>query len=213
METGGSGDAAIYNRLLAVGYASTYASASHYNKAWISDPEDCTNFVSQALYFGGWPMTYGNGDKDVTAWFNLGEPDSFLGDRWGRSKFNRSITWASAPNFARFLELSGRARRCKIDELMIGDVVQHFSVADGRIHHTMLITALAPSTPSMPATPGLNGIVLLASYHSKDQLNVPLTVLIPSKGENLFWKIFDHVPDTNNGMDFLGNVTGKNFSH
>ena len=192
---------AIYNRLLAVGYASTYASASHYNKAWIRDTEDCTNFVSQALFFGGWPMTIGAGDNDVTAWYNLG--DSWLGDRWAR-KYKRSSTWASADNFMRFLQISGRARRCKIDELMIGDVVQHF--VNGKAHHTMMITALAPSIPSTPATPGLNGIVLLASYHSYDKLNVPLTVLSPSKGENLFWKIFDHVPDTN-GTDMLRNLT------
>jgi hypothetical protein len=203
---------AIYNRLLAVGYASTYA--YHYNKDWIADTVDCTNFVSQALYFGGWPMTAGNGDNDDTAWFNVGDPDSFMGKSWGRSHHKRSYTWGSAPHFGRFLEISGRARRCKIDELIIGDVVQHYSIADGRTHHTMLITALAPSTPSTPATPGLNGIVLLASYHSRDELNIPLILQYPPKGENLFWKIFDHVPDTNSGRDaILGHVSGKNWSH
>ncbi|MGC1295991.1 MAG: amidase domain-containing protein [Alloacidobacterium sp.] len=174
---------------------------NHYNKGWTADTVDCTNLVSQALYFGGCPMTDGNVGTDETEWFNCGDPDSFLPDSWGRSHDKRSITWASAPKFARFLELSGRAQRCKIDELMIGDVVQHYSFADGRIHHTMLITALAPSTPSMPATPGLNRIVLLASYHTNDKLNVPLTLLIPSKGENLFWKIFDHVPGTESGRN------------
>jgi hypothetical protein len=65
----------------------------------------------------------------------------------------------------------------------------------------MLITALAPSTLRMPATPGLNGIVLLASYHTNDKLNVPLTLLEPKFGENLFWKILDHVPGTESGRN------------
>ena len=62
-------------------------------------------------------MTYGNGDNDVTAWYNLGEPSSILGNRWGRSTYKRSITWASAPNFARFLELSGQAEDAKLMSL------------------------------------------------------------------------------------------------
>ena len=94
---------------------------------------------------------------------------------------------------------------------MIGDVVQHF--VNGKAHHTMIITALAPSIPNTPATPGLNGIVLLASYHSKDKLNVPLTLLSPKDGENLFWQIFDHVPDTNSGVNILGNLTYEELSH
>lgn len=200
---------AIYNRLLAAGYATKYA--IQYNKDWISDTEDCTNFVSQALYFGGWPMTAGAGDNDVTAWYNVGDPDSFMGDRWGRSTYRRSSTWGSADNFSRFLKFSGRARKCKIDELVIGDVVQHFS--DGQAHHTMLITALAPSTPSTPATRGLNGIVLLASYHSKDRLNFPL-ILINPPHENLFWKIFDHVPDSKSFQDaMMAKAFDKNWSH
>ena len=60
----------------------------------------------------------------------------------------------------------------------------------------MMITGLEPSTRSTPATPGLNGIVLLASYHSKDERDFPLILLSPPN-ENLFWKIFDSVPDTN----------------
>lgn len=200
---------AIYNRLLAVGYASTYA--FQYNKAWIADTDDCTNFVSQALYFGGWPMTTGNGDNDERAWYNVGEPTWPIPDSWERSHHKRSITWGSAPNFSRFIEVSGRGRRCNIDELVIGDVVQHF--VNGRPHHTMMITAVAPSTSSTPATPGLNGIVLLASYHTKDKLNVPLTVLDPAYGDNWFWKVFDHVPDTNSGRDvMMGKITDKKWS-
>lgn len=135
---------AIYNRLLAAGYAAKYA--KNYNKAWADDTNDCTNFVSQALHFGNWPMTDGTGNNDVTAWYNSAMPDSILGYRWVRSTYIRSRTWASADYFMRFLQISGRARRCNIDELMIGDVVQHF--VNGKAHHTMMITALAPSTPS-----------------------------------------------------------------
>jgi hypothetical protein len=56
---------AFYNRVLAAGYVAKYALQN--NQAWIKDIEDCTNFVSQALYFGGWPMTAGDGNDGVTA--------------------------------------------------------------------------------------------------------------------------------------------------
>jgi hypothetical protein len=144
---------AVYNRVLAAGYATKYA--LHPNTAWIKDIEDCTNFVSQALYFGGWPMTAGDGSDGVTAWYNTSDPDSILGENWGRSSYRRSRTWGAAENFRQFLQFGGRARKCAIDQLTIGDVVQHS--ANGRASHSMMITGFAPSSPSSPETLGLKG--------------------------------------------------------
>jgi hypothetical protein len=76
----------------------------------------------------------------------------------------------------------------------------------------MMITGMAASSPNQPATAGL-GYVLLASYHSKDRLNVPLILLNPPY-INLFWKISDVVPDTDSLQDAdLENSTGKHWSH
>lgn len=199
---------AVYNRILAVDYATKYALQA--NKAWIHDEEDCTNFVSQALYYGGWPMTAGAGNDDVTAWYNISDPDSWLGQNWGRSSFRRSKTWGAAENFKQFLQLGKRARICTIGELKIGDVIQH--VANGRASHTMMITGMATPSPTQPATGGLS-YVLLASYHSKDRLNFPL-ILLNAPYLNLFWKILDIVPDTDSASDIvLENATDKRWSH
>jgi Putative amidase domain len=200
---------AVYNRVLAAGYATKYA--LHPNTAWIKDIEDCTNFVSQALYFGGWPMTAGDGSDGVTAWYNTSDPDSILGENWGRSSYRRSRTWGAAENFRQFLQFGGRARKCAIDQLTIGDVVQHS--ANGRASHSMMITGFASSSPSSPETPGLKGRVLLASYHSKDKLNTPL-ILVKSPYENLFWKISALVPDTSSLIDAtVGDKIDRNWSH
>jgi hypothetical protein len=200
---------AKYDRSAAADYATKYALTP--NDDWIKDEEDCTNFVSQALYAGGWPMTAGNGNDDITAWYNTSDPDALLGKNWGRSSFHRSRTWGAAENFRWFLMFGGRARMCAIGELAIGDVVQH--VSQGRTSHTMMITGFAPSSASAPATAGLNGQVLLASYHSKDKLNTPLILLNPPN-VNLFWKILDVVPDTTSPTDaILENATGKHWSH
>jgi Putative amidase domain len=194
---------AIYNRILAAGYAMKYARKP--NKEWLRDEEDCTNFVSQALYFGGWPMTAGAGNDDVTAWYNISDSDPWS-ERWARS----SRTWGAAENFRKFLQFGGRAKPCAIGDLTIGDVVQHF--VNGRTSHTMMITGKAASGPNRPATAGLN-YVLLASYHSKDSLNVPL-ILLNSPYVNLFWKISDIVPDTDSFEDtVLEDSTDKRWSH
>jgi Putative amidase domain len=200
---------AFYNRVLAAGYAAKYALQN--NQAWIKDIEDCTNFVSQALYFGGWPMTAGDGNDSVTAWYNISDPDSIFGQNWGRSSYRRSRTWGAAENFRQFLLFGGRAQKCAIDKLTMGDVVQYF--VDGRASHSMMITGFAPSSPSSPETRGLKGKVLLASYHSKDKLNTPLTLLNPPY-ENHLWKISDLVPDTSSFTDaILEDKTDKNWSH
>jgi hypothetical protein len=199
---------AIYNRILAAGYAMKYARQP--NKDWLVDEEDCTNFVSQALYFGGWPMTAGAGNDDVTAWYNISDPDP-LSVRWARSSYQRSRTWGAAENFRKFLQLGGRAKPCAIGDLIIGDVVQHF--VNGRASHTMMITGRAASGPNRPATAGLS-YVLLASYHSKNSLNVPLILLKTPPYINLFWKISDVVPDTDSFEDtVLENMTDKRWSH
>ena len=122
----------FYNRYLAAGYASRYA--LQYNKNWIADTDGLHEFRFPGAPFRRLAMTTGVRNNDSTAWYNLGEPDSFLGDSWGRSTpYKRSRSWASADNFMRFLKISGRARRCKISELKVGDVVQHFTV----VRHTI----------------------------------------------------------------------------
>jgi hypothetical protein len=194
--------ATFFNRILAANYATRFAPSGNYNPTWLADEEDCTNFVSQALYAGGWTMTAGRGNDDETAWYNTGDADSTI---LGRSHFRRSRSWGAAENFRQYLQCSGRARSCAIAGLTFGDVVQHY--VNGQASHTMMITGFMPSSAQHPATAGLNGVVLLASYHSKDKANTPLTILNPPN-QNLFWKILDTFSDTmNNPVDrIIANV-------
>lgn len=78
---------------------------------------DCTNFISQAMYAGGWPMTPG--------W-------------WGDKKDAGSL-WAAASDFIDFIESIGRAKICTRDKLDLGDLVS-MNPHGGRIFHIMIIT-------------------------------------------------------------------------
>src|ERR1700680_3028670 len=91
----------IYNRKAAADYAEKRA--RNYNPDWPSHAGnaggggDCTNFISQALYAGGWPMedtSYGR-----QGWY------SYTNDP------GTSRSWAGAHPFALYLQNSGRARR------------------------------------------------------------------------------------------------------
>lgn len=76
-----------YNRSAAAAYANTYW--SNYNTAYYNmSPNDCTNFVSQALLAGG--MVYvGYGTQGDTNWWYIGAPPPDP---------NWSYSWAVAPD-------------------------------------------------------------------------------------------------------------------
>ncbi|TMK38138.1 MAG: hypothetical protein E6G70_30195, partial [Alphaproteobacteria bacterium] len=123
-----------YNRISAANYATTFALSR--NPIWPDDSSsggggDCTNFISQALYAGGWEMVPGM-KSDPTAWY-AGRPFDY-------DRGNRSWTWAGADPFSRFLRMSGRASRCTVDDLAIGDLIQEYRF--GQIIHTMLVTKI-----------------------------------------------------------------------
>jgi len=79
----------LYNRVAAVQYAQKWAKS--FNPDYVQFPNDCTNFVSQALRAGGWEMV----GADVT--------DTFSDSKWwyGLSSITQaSHTWAGAANLA-----------------------------------------------------------------------------------------------------------------
>jgi hypothetical protein len=79
-----------------------------------------------------------------------------------------SRAWSSAEALKGFLQSSRRARRCSLDELYLGDLVQMTNAA-GTAHHTVIVTALVPG-PLKRSIPAV-------TYHSRYRVNVPLTVL------------------------------------
>lgn len=88
---------------------------------------DCTNFVSQCLYFGGISMnTMKNG------WFYF-------------SLSHRSPSWTGVDEFFDFAtnnnSFSGvRAKQTNINQVEIADVVQLKLIGEEEFHHTLLIT-------------------------------------------------------------------------
>lgn len=112
---------------------------------------DCTNFVSQCLYFGGITMNY-----------------NYLG--WYYNNLNsRSPSWTGVEEFYNFSinnKSNGvRAKLCNMQEVEIGDIVQLKLLDENRFHHTMLITKILGEKT-------LNNI--LVTCHTYDAKDMPL---------------------------------------
>ena len=89
---------------------------------------DCTNFVSQCLYFGGIEMNY-----NTLGWFYDGLDF-------------RSPSWTGVEEFYNFATKNQstrgvRAKVVDISQIGVGDVVQ-LSQNDGNFHHTLLVTKI-----------------------------------------------------------------------
>lgn len=125
-----------YSPSKAVEYAKKWALAA--NPDYERFYEDCTNFVSQALLAGGWPMITSERVCD-----NPGDPLVW----WYRRDacfhpFSKnthcSRTWSVASFLFMFLNISGRATPAKrVWDLEPGDVLQK-DYGDGLIKHTLL---------------------------------------------------------------------------
>jgi hypothetical protein len=128
------------NRSNIVGYAwafvGTYLHTSRtegYNNAQYRPyaGNDCTNFVSQALKYGGWTDVTGWYQSDTAWWYN---PSPFLSP-------GASYTWGGAQNFSNFVSQSGRGYlTTSVQNLDRGDVLQADWNNDGIADHTMIVT-------------------------------------------------------------------------
>lgn len=130
------------NRAAAVAYGRRWANSNNPEFIATSGGGDCTEFVSQAMFAGGWSMV------------TTGDPVEFRrNDRWFSlrrttlrtivrgSTIDRSYTWAGAQNFAEFVRISGRGTQVT-DPMLLepGDVIQFRARRGGHIHHSMLVT-------------------------------------------------------------------------
>lgn len=181
----------VYNRFSAVEYATFWA--NKVNPAFKDDHNvneggpgggggDCTNFMSQALWIGGWRMIDGL-RFDMRAWYcPLLDYD----------RSDRSFTWAAALPFSRFLEFSGRAYRCAVDDLFIGDLIQKVH-PNGQAEHTMMVTKVEMRGSSRK---------IFYSAHSNDRLNYPFDSATEGMSDReiskyfRFWKVRDFYPAT-----------------
>jgi len=151
----------FYDRQAAATYARRYASAPNPAFAQITG-NDCTNFVSQALLAGGWPMIGGSAwdSTDNGAWWygKLQKKDyegnvSELVDKLEvglrlrqptdlDERYRNSQTWSGADHFGKFLRVSHRATKVDgPDRLQPGDVMQLMNISKQEFHHTMIVIA------------------------------------------------------------------------
>ena len=137
----------MYNRLLAVEYALKWGedrNPKYYDFSLIGG--DCTNFVSQCLYYGGYTQNYSqNGwyyidiDRRAPSWTGVNE-------FWNFATTNQS-------NFG------VKLAPCPLFSVEIGDVLQLNS--GERFTHTLIVTSLD------------GGIKVTA--HTVDRINAPLS--------------------------------------
>jgi hypothetical protein len=167
-----------YNPNAAVDYAYRYWGPydSNFNPAYrVYEFNDCTNFISQCLYAGGWPYDQ-SGSRDA--------PDTWFYSSLG--KYATSYSWAAAHNFYLFTKQANRAFLARyFSELIPGDVLQaDFGPVDGNIQHTMLVTAKD------------NYGQLYLTYHSNNTRNRPLDDLRASyPGSNWYgWGLYLSYP-------------------
>lgn len=179
----------VYNRFDAVEYATVWA--NKVNPLFMDDHSvndggpgggggDCTNFMSQALYIGGWKMIDGL-RIDMRAWYcPLLDHD----------RTDRSFTWGAALPFSHFLASSGRAYRCGRDDLFIGDLIQQVH-PNGQAEHTMMVTKVEMRG---------NSRRIYYSAHSTDRLNYSFDDLTQGMSDRQladgyrFWKVRDFYP-------------------
>lgn len=180
-----------YDGWKAAKYAMKYALV--YNNRWASDASgsggggDCTNFISQCLFAGGWSMIGSTIRQDPGAWYNY--------DPTTRS--DRSYSWGGATPMYRFLDITDRAHRCSRIDLAAGDIISCYDKNAGQYTHNVMVTFVNPKNYDC-----------WVCYHSHDTLNASITKLVGHFGqENLvYWKIKPKFEDqllSNPGISLL----------
>ena len=137
----------MYDRQKAVDYALTWAinrNPKFYDFSSLGG--DCTNFISQCMYYGGFTQNY-----NQNGWFYVDI------DR-------RSPSWTGVNEFWNFAinndtNFGVKLKLCTLNELEVGDVIQLYN--GNRYYHNLIVTNLS------------NGIRV--SAHTSDQKNVLLS--------------------------------------
>lgn len=145
----------MYNRNSAVEYAHNWWNKR--NPKFLNFDNlggDCTNFISQCLYYGGIPMQSSN----KLGWFY-------------NTSSNRSYSWTGVVEFFNFCtnntsNTGPRAKIIPIFLLEIGDIIQLQQVSRDRFHHNLIVTKIN-GTPSLDT--------VFVTCHTKDSKDKPLT--------------------------------------
>lgn len=136
--------AGTYDGYDAADYALDYCgidggmSTSGYNSSYISYPSDCTNFISQSLYEGGWDEVGSSSWWDNHKWYYNGS-----------GAHPNSYSWSAVSNFKAFMEWSGRAigpyvvNGSSISLSQPGDIVLADWEGNGSWDHIYIVTGVS----------------------------------------------------------------------
>lgn len=135
-----------YDRNYAAWYGSYYALTPNTAfRNFSNSGGDCTNFISQAVWYGHWPMAgwWPNISSSSVWWYDFG---------WTKSQ---SYTWTSANHWYRFISDRRGYLTGSFCYLQKGDIIQADWNKDGSIDHSMIVTYK-------------NGCDIRVSYHSNN---------------------------------------------
>lgn len=137
-----------YNRAAAVDYAFNWALSR--NPAFFNFDEiggDCTNFISQCLFWGSGTMNF----TPIVGWFY-------------RSVADRTASWTGVEYLYNFLTTNQSfgpfAREVLGTQIVPGDVIQ-LGNSVGEFYHSLIVLQIFPE--------------ILVAAHSDDSLNRPLS--------------------------------------
>lgn len=122
--------ASTYQREQAIRYADQYWNKN--NPKYLIFGDNCTNFISQCLHAGNFPMVNVGGDRSRGWWY---QHRGGKGDRW-------SYSWAIAHSLYWFLRKSSRVQMVsQATDLRLGDIICYDWEGDGRWNHNTIVTS------------------------------------------------------------------------
>lgn len=153
-------------------YANTYWDNYNSNyRSYGGEGGDCTNFISQIMYAGGWTQvgSWPDSRSDNSNWF------------YGDFTWTTSYSWPAAENWYWFaMHESGRTVFLdNVWKMLTTDVLQVDFDRNNNISHSMFVTGRAGS--------GEYADELYMTYHSNDTHNKPLSSIIAEYGDAWYY--------------------------
>ena len=124
MKSFNEGGDIIYNREKAVAYSNTWWNQR--NPKYPSFANDCTNFISQCLFEGGFTQKFSQYRHE--GWWLI------------PNHSNWSFSWSVAHSLRWYLILSKRGIETNsVDDLSVGDIIFYDFNGDGKFQHSTII--------------------------------------------------------------------------
>jgi Putative amidase domain len=176
----------VTNYSAVVNYAQTYY--HNYNPAFGSYPDDCTNFVSQALHAGGWEYTWSDtGLKQATDdkqwWYYANDP---YPPYWDNSN-----SWSAVKDFYEFTITSGRGTYITSNKqswnvswqyIVPGDIILVDWDGNGTMDHAMIVVSTSGKSWGSVTKDDV-----LITQHTTDRIGWPISNDVSTHTNASWW--------------------------